>query len=331
MTLSPTVCEDKSGKVSVGPNGNEKSCANAQNNQNICRYESIKDHCPVTCNTCPIPAPSPAPKTCSDTKQKFTMQNGKAKTCEQAMTSANLCNKLEAKLNCPVTCKYCYVLFPDETTDVPTHSPVVQPATDQCEDSTDILLMDSGKERTCSDARDRRQLCNKDIYVEKCPAACELCDTPSDGSCEDKTDNVVLSNGRNKSCLQAQANDALCNKWSEIRDHCPQTCGLCDTSSDGSCEDKTDKVLLPNGNTKSCLQAQTNNALCNKWSEIQDHCPQTCGLCDTISDGSCEDKSDKVLLPNGNNKSCLQAQTNDDLCNKWSEIRDHCPQTCGLC
>jgi len=147
--------------------------------------------------------------------------------------------------------------------------------------------MPNGRQKTCAQAHTSANLCNRDVVIAKCPVSCDACPStspptspPEGDTCKDNFFQVLLPNGKSKSCFNAANNPQLCKKWTEVAEHCPLVCGTCNLQGDSAiCEDGEGKIILPNGLGKSCMQAQNNPSLCGKWTDIQEFCPVTCERC----------------------------------------------------
>jgi hypothetical protein len=301
---------DKGGTIPV--NGKEKSCENARSNPKQCtRFGALRSHCPVSCGICESQEPTPAPAFCKDTDSSFMLPSGNMKTCDNAQKNSNLCVKNIVRMNCPFACNACD--FPSEApspfpTDppakqiitlsptpapVPTLSPTPAPvptvAPGPCEDNNQSFTLLSGRTKTCANAQSNINLCDKNIVQRNCPVTCDVCGSPvmspvqpPQPECKDTNQPFTLLSGKTKTCANAQNNANLCDK-NIVQRNCPVTCDVCDdiqSDIDIVCEDKTGKVLLPNGKKKGCWQARNNNALCTKFSELRAHCPKSCDACD---------------------------------------------------
>ncbi len=374
MKPSVDICRDRQGTITVGGKTKNCETAKKYPRQ-CRRFSALRDHCPVTCDACVSQEPAPLPDGCYDSQSDFTLESGEIKNCAEVQSNLNICSKNAARSYCPITCNVCgfptpapsplptekEIATPPTTTPVsgptpspvpettpspiaftplptPTSEPTPEPAptyTGPCVDSETAFKMESGKTKTCANAKNNRNLCSRNAVIKNCPVTCDICKPPP--ICENNSESFPLINGRMITCANAIRNSNLCRK-KVVRTNCPLICNSCDDWDDGDdlasdeCEDKPGKILLSNNRKKNCRQARIKTSLCSKFNELQAHCPQSCGICD-VNDGArlCEDSAVKVVLPNGNTKSCWQAQNDATLCKRWDEVKEGCPQTCGLC
>lgn len=260
--INPDTCADFVGEFPL-PNGNMKTCENALNRPILCDISIVIDKCPVTCGIC---------AGCKDSTDALIMTSGSERTCTDAVDRPALCGKDIFIQECPVSCNLCGKDNSSGGSDPQT-----------CEDNFEQVILPNGNGKSCFNAKNNLSLCDKWVEVaEHCPLTCGKCDLQGGDltACEDKNGRTTLPNGNGKSCFNAKNNLSLCDKWAEIAEHCPLTCGKCNLQGDSTaCEDNNGKTTLPNGLWKSCEQAQKNSSLCGKWKEIRDFCPVTCNSC----------------------------------------------------
>ena len=107
---TPSSCSNTSGTFLVG--GNSRTCAWVEKKNTVkrCKKAVVQANCPVSCDLCGGPAPSPvsSPSSCIDSTDTFTVA-GKSRTCAWAAknNTAKRCRKAPVLENCPVTCDSC--------------------------------------------------------------------------------------------------------------------------------------------------------------------------------------------------------------------------------
>ena len=154
--------------------------------------------------------------------------------------------------------------------------------------------------------------------------------------------------GQNKKCqwVARSATEQKCT-YDEVKEACPDTCGLCSTENDSTintCIDSAERFYLTGlGANKDCDWAATKSTASRcEYSEILANCPVTCGVCEqpspapspspTIHVTSCQDTAEKFYLDEVTQwKQCSWTANNVvDRC-AFGGVADNCPRTCGQC
>ena len=204
---------------------------------------------------------------------------------------------------------------------------------------------------------------------EKCPLSCRVCAVVSTGAgsvgagvggtghCEDVEVTGYDLKGAPAPC-SLLAETGLCDHTehaAEIKQKCPQSCGICGSQMPlppadvnpvnpaGGCVDVADTHLDIDGSPASCpTLAQA--GLCTHPThsvDVKRKCPLSCGLCGTQSQqqaptmaaDACSDREVTGYDFKGTPASCDQIAQNG-LCNHESlgdSIKEVCPASCGVC
>jgi len=279
----------------------------------------------------------PSSYSCEDNDGKFTLPNGLQKSCKQVQNNPSVCRFSILQQNCRKACNLCRTSKPSTG---PTPSPSSPPT--PLPSSSPIQLPSSMPSIS-------------EIPTAKIPA------------CENKRGKFTLPNGASKSCYQASKDGGRLCQFSVIETNCRKACGICSeltlaptqkaslapsmpesvpgtqapfpapsipqteppTLAPFLCLDRPGKIEMDGGKLKSCSNVENNLNLCMK-KRLRDHCPVLCGLCEKTEPVECKDKSGKTEMPGGAKKSCDNVKNNGGLCAR-KNIREHCPDACGLC
>ena len=131
--------------------------------------------------------------------------------------------------------------------------------------------------------------------------------------------------------------EEYCSKGTVVTDNCPQSCGLC-------CEDHPNYEFRDQEIKKDITCAYIKNAVrrnkyCDLWrngSMIRDICPVACEQCKTPigATGSCQNNPDWTWF-GFSQVTCNWIRNvesrREDFCNRNDEVKEECPQACGVC
>jgi len=363
-TLSPTpeVCEDRDGTVEMGkPYGKEEckwlSTVTAVIKRNRCeKWPLVRSHCPVSCNQCSTP--SPTPEICEDKDGTVNMgESWGEKACTWLAGSAlkktrnERCEKWPTvQDHCPKTCKRC------------VNRPVfVIPKNCKDEDGTIEMGTPYGK-RTCGwlaeSASLKKRRCKKWPKIRRhCLNTCGVCPSLPQ-KCEDKNGPIEMGYPfGEKKCIwlatvPARMRKNKCNNWPKIKGHCLVTCGECKSPPTASptqvtssptqsksitaCKNKSGLFSMGlNYPSKSCewlsnKGKNTRKEICKKES-VMANCYKSCTGC------SCENKPGTFNMNSQYGKrdcewlSGKSKKTRSDICENNSEVKANCYKICTGC
>lgn len=267
----------------------KQSCEWVRSNQGQCdntvskvdgRKIKIQDHCPVSCDACPVPPPTdpPTPTICED-DPTFLKNSVDGRGCDWVAKSvASRCadNAGDGYMEgekiydyCRLTCNMCHL----DDTPPPSPSPCADIPGNHFQDNTE----------GCDWIGEKLEVrCEKYSKAEThCPETCGLCNAPTSsptarGACADDDDWVYQAPKDKYSfltCAWVRDDPEDRCQHSRMKHHCPVTCETC-------CEDEPDwhyGINQANGGNpdKDCAYYAENG--CNNAAES--HCPRTCGLC----------------------------------------------------
>mmetsp|Transcript_26948 Transcript_26948/g.48936 ORF Transcript_26948/g.48936 Transcript_26948/m.48936 type:complete len:792 (+) Transcript_26948:61-2436(+) len=238
------------------------------------RDRKVRDHCPVSCGTCPDPTPAPtdapAPEICEDDPEYFN--NGKAsRGCDWVAESIETrCSEnagseygLEKIYDyCRLTCNMCHI----DLTPPPSPTP--------CADIPGNHF--KSNQYGCEwIAEDLDRCDSKSMARTHCRETCGLCNPPTQsptirGECADDEDWVFEAPKDKYSFLTCawvrEDPEDRCNH-SRMKHYCPHTCNTC-------CEDERDWHKWSN-EEKTC--AYYADAGCSSLAKRK--CPRSCGQC----------------------------------------------------
>jgi len=284
------------------PGGLKFDCEWVENDlEQRCMIEEVRIQCPRSCGLCSYPEPSYESdqyEWCEDSDDEVEIGSKTVKCRDVAKKNnknAFLCNFPSVKSLCPRTCGNC-----------------------ECNNNQESFVITSdgyhkGHERTCSWVdRYSYPRCNISDSVANCPEVCGQCsNAPSQTPSAHVTPEPTLSD-----LFVPSAKPSV---------------------EDPTCRDSSEKFLITSdlelmGARKTCSWAKRKTFWRCTISEVEENCPDLCGVCST-----CEDKNGLFTLINpwGKEvrKGCPWVAREDTYwrCNRFIGAKENCPKTCKVC
>jgi len=258
-----------------------------------CKYDDVKDNCPVTCGEC-----------CEDNDHYSFVIGDETMKCDgllPAKATEKYCgkwiNKKLVRNECAKSCNYCEgpPKLSEEPSSIPYTLPTSSPSNDPSSAPFETPYLpclndnsyryESKAKKSCKWIKENEErrltLCELDEVKAGCPVLC--------GECCRNNELYRHDSNEKKSCEWIKRMDEtyLCNV-EEVKDNCPSMCGEC-------CMDDNEYTFGVDGVTRDCnwLSQQIlahaprhwwDENMCNELSngkKVRDGCTKSCNACGT--------------------------------------------------